>query len=72
MIVVRPTQPLAKYCPRPDVVNKVLLGPHHTHLFGIVYGYLCAAPAEMSSCTETVWLPNLKIFTLWPFAEKIF
>lgn len=39
---------------------------------GIVYGCCSASMAEVSRChRDHIWLTEAKIFTIWPYAEKV-
>lgn len=55
----------------PVSINKVVLEPSHTNSFR--YSYLPATMAELSTVVviDTIWPKKPKIFTIWPFTEKV-
>lgn len=52
-------------------INKVLLEHSYLTHFCFVYGFFCAAMAELSSYDRKYTANKPKIFTFWSFIEKV-
>ena len=42
-----------------------------THVDALACDCFCLAVAKWSRCTETAWLAKPKVFTMWPFTDKV-
>ena len=55
----------------PLPINKVLLEKNNAHFFLCCCGFFHAAQQSGVVETETKWPAVLKVFTIWPFTEKV-
>lgn len=58
--------------PSPIFMNKVLMEQSHIHLFPYYLWLFYAVRAELCNCDQDHMARKTKIFTFWPFIEKVF
>ena len=56
-------------CPLPGFINKISLA--HSHAHHVMYSLWLLSHCNHRIVTETIWLAQPKIFTIWPFAEEV-
>ena len=58
-----------KSCSLPGFINEVSLAHSHAHC--IMYSLWLLSHCSHRIVTETIWLAQPKIFTIWPFTEEV-